>query len=361
MRNKEFDVLIAGAGPAGCATALALVAAGIEKIALVDRAEPAPFIPGESATPDLPELLTRLGLSDDVRHFGHDPYYGNLTAWGGAPRLALFGRRGNGWHLDRSAFERWLRAEACRRGVTLLCPAQPHAVERCAAGWHVEVSGFGGVRAKILVDAGGRRAPLARRLGAQRIRLDTLVALTLRLPGGAVRHLTGYSFVEAASDGWWYAAQVPSGGAVVMFMTDHDIALRYRRKSHFLESLRETALIGSRLVLGAPTAALQVHAAHAGYVQPGAGDRWLAVGDALLTLDPLTSSGLSGAFNDAFVAARAIGDMLNGKPADRAYAQRVSTAIERYRAQHAAYYALERRWPNSLFWSRRICRQIACA
>jgi hypothetical protein len=65
---------------------------------------------------------------------------------------------------------------------------------------------------------------------------------------------------------------------------------------------------------------------------------------------------LSGALNDAVAAAGAIVEMLNGNDAAAAYTQRASAALKRYLAGHAAYYGLERRWPEQSFWVRRSDR-----
>ncbi|NDY92835.1 FAD-dependent oxidoreductase, partial [Ideonella livida] len=46
-----WDVLIVGAGPAGCATALALRQAGVARVALLDLQAPAPAAPAAAPAP----------------------------------------------------------------------------------------------------------------------------------------------------------------------------------------------------------------------------------------------------------------------------------------------------------------------
>jgi len=353
--EAAFDVLILGAGPAGCATALALRARGVERVLLVDRAPPAALIPGESATPDIAPCLAKLGLDGGLAHPGARPYHGNLSAWGGPPALSLFGRRGRGWHLDRTVFELWLRREAVSRGVVLACPARLDAISAHPDGWNVTVEGLGDVHACVVVDAAGRRAPLATRLGAKRHKLDDLVALAARVPCMGHTGFEGFSFVESFADGWWYAAHIPSGEAVVMLMTDRDIAGSYRDARAFAQAWRDTAELSRRLP-PACRAAPRIFAAHGAFLGACAGERWIAVGDALMSFDPLASSGLSGAFNDAIAAADAILSMLSGDDPRAAYARRASAALTRYLAGHAAYYGLERRWPQRSFWTRRSSR-----
>jgi len=353
VREKEFDAAILGAGPAGCATALALQARGIERVLLVDRAPPAAFIPGESATPDIARLLGAFGLDCDLNRLGALVYFGNLSAWGGPPQLSLFGKRGTGWHLDRARFDSWLRHETASRGARLACPARLGAIARQDGGWDLALEGFDAARARVIVDAAGRRAPLATRVGAKRRKLDDLVALAVRVPCAARRGLAGYSFVESFADGWWYAAHVPPADAVVMLMTDRDIAQGYRDGASFVRAWRDTTELCRRLEAPERCVSPQIFAAHGGFLDRGAGEGWIAVGDALLSFDPLTSSGLSGAFNDAVAAAAAIEEMLNGGEPSAAYAHRAHAALKRYLREHAAYYGVERRWPTRSFWARR--------
>jgi flavin-dependent dehydrogenase len=71
-------------------------------------------------------------------------------------------------------------------------------------------------------------------------------------------------------------------------------------------------------------------------------------------LDPLTSSGISGALSDALAAAPAIAGMLDGDlAAARHYTQRANDSFRRYLAERRQHYALETRWAEWPFWQRR--------
>jgi flavin-dependent dehydrogenase len=83
-----------------------------------------------------------------------------------------------------------------------------------------------------------------------------------------------------------------------------------------------------------------------------AGENWLAVGDAAMSFDPLSSQGLASAI---LMGAKA-GEAIAGPNRDGA----IAAWAEDYRmlfAEHAdlrTYYArLERRWPHAVFWRRR--------
>ncbi|POA99407.1 FAD-binding monooxygenase [Chromobacterium sinusclupearum] len=354
MSAKRYDALIAGAGPAGCAVALALQRLGVETL-LADRPLAQPFRIGESATPDVAGLLQRLDMRIDFA--GHSPYHGNLALWGSdQPQLDhfLFRGRGHGWHLDRSAFDRMLQQEAMARGVAFLGQSGVDGVAPDEGGWKVQVRGIGEVRARVLVDAGGRRSPLAARLGVARHRLDRLQALACHVETAG--DLSGYSLVESSPHGWWYATALPDGRALLALMTDQDLA-REQRLDHagnFLAAWRATRLLAERLPPPLQASSLHAFAAHSGCVARAAGPNWICVGDALMGLDPLTSSGISGALSDALAAAPAIVGMLNGNlNAARHYAQRADDSFRRYLAERRQHYGLETRWTELPFWQRR--------
>jgi 2-polyprenyl-6-methoxyphenol hydroxylase-like FAD-dependent oxidoreductase len=171
----------------------------------------------------------------------------------------------------------------------------------------------------------------------------------------------GYSFVESVADGWWYAAHVPSGEVVAMLMTDSDIAAEYRDADSFTRAWRDARELNRRIPPPAEITSPRIFAAHSAISDQNIGEGWIAVGDALMALDPLTSSGLSGALNDAIAASAAIEIMLNGGDATHVYETRARTTLDRYLSGRAAYYALERRWPQNPFWARRTGGTVGSA
>ena len=358
--DEDCDVLILGAGLGGCATALALLRGGPCRVVLADRPRQAPFRIGESATPDVPRLLQRLGLDGDLGKQGHRPCHGTLSLWGGRREFDDFLRRGqgHGWHLDRAAFDAHLSRQAVAAGARLLEQSGLDDILPTAEGWRVTLTGHTPINARLVVDAAGRGSPLATRLGAKRRRLDELVALAAIAMPAADGSLTGRSMVEPAEYGWWYAAPLPDGRAIVTLMTDADLAreldfgdpIGFHRAWAAMDELK-------RLVpLPAKPVPLALFAAHSSFIDRAAGPGWLAVGDALIGFDPLTSSGMAGALDDALSAAETILAWMSGAPPAEpglAYGRRADSTIKRYLADRSRIYGLERRWPDSRFWQRR--------
>jgi 2-polyprenyl-6-methoxyphenol hydroxylase-like FAD-dependent oxidoreductase len=74
------------------------------------------------------------------------------------------------------------------------------------------------------------------------------------------------------------------------------------------------------------------------------GERWLAVGDAASTFQPLASAGVAKALWDGFRAPEALRDR-------REYEKDQRALFHTYMRQIQQHYALETRWPESDFWT----------
>jgi flavin-dependent dehydrogenase len=251
------------------------------------------------------------------------------------------------------------------RGACLISPARLDlAMPRPDGAWHLRLWHDGRAiehRTSFVVDASGRRAALASRLGMRRQRLDGMVALAARVPGTGST-LGMLSLIEATAEGWWYAAPLPGGTVVVSLMTDHDIAhaAGIARSDTFRSAWAATHELAYRVPppLRLP-ATVSIFPAHTQYAERAAGRGWLSVGDALLALDPLTSSGITGALDDACAAAATICTWLGSmRESDRieaasAHARRATSTLHRYLAERRKIYAAEQRWADRPFWRRR--------
>lgn len=354
------DVLIVGAGPAGAIAALNL--ASTHQVLLVDKLNaPLPRI-GEALPPAARRLLADMGLWDDFLQQGHAPCYGNRSLWNGVAAEHDFVRDpdGHGWHLDRARFECWLQQHAVNRGAALLPATTVASVAAIKDGWHVTVDTATerkAMHAKLLIDASGRAATLGRQLGAHRHHHDPLVCLWLS--GRDVQSsVDSRSQIEATEQGWWYTASLPGQRRVLAFHTDSDlpIARQLRSPAALIEAAMATTAISEQLA-GAGFVAdsdVALTAAHSATLQPGAGGRWCAVGDAGLSFDPLSSQGLFNAIYTGLAAAHACDRRLRGEAA--AFDDYTSDLrrIEAAYVRHLQFfYSQEKRWPDAAFWNRR--------
>jgi flavin-dependent dehydrogenase len=363
---REVDVLIVGAGPAGAVTAINL--APFRSVLLIERrAEIAPRI-GESLVPAARRLFADMGLLQSFLVEKHEPWYGNLFLWGNAQseeRDFLRDPDGPGWHLDRPSFEQWLRETAKDRGAQLLSPATLVGLARDDDRWQVLLKTANGpmtVKSRVIVDAGGRAAPVARKLGHSP-RVDSNLVCFWMSGHDSADGGRGLSYVEAVKDGWWYTAPVPRGRRVLAFHTDADLSSNHRARTRngILEQLAETKELARLLHRTGflPQAEVEVASAHSGTLEPVAGKGWLAVGDAALSFDPLSSQGLFNALFTGLMVAESAHNYLEGDQfAVSEYQQTIRNISAAYRQSLASFYAAETRWPEAPFWHRRQATTI---
>jgi flavin-dependent dehydrogenase len=358
----EADVVVAGAGPAGATLALNL--APFWRVLAVDRHAGAPRPVGESLAPAARRLLRDMRLWDAFLAEGHAPSHGSCSIWGGPAPIessALRDLDGPGWHLDRRRFDAWLRSVADARGAAVLRPADIKYITRTPAGWNLNLA-LGdrrmAVNTRFLVDAAGRGAPLARRLGARRVVADRLTCRWLHGYDRAGRQ-GGVGFVAAEAEGWWYTAPLSHNRRVLAFYTDADLpaAGAVRRDAAVLRRAERVPSLTE--VLGASGFVPDAEgggfcAAHSTTLEPSMGDGWVAIGDAALGFDPLSARGLFHALYTGLAAAEAIDRLLAGEiNALQAYQSQVAAVARTYRAELLGWYGLERRWTEQPFWRRR--------
>jgi len=347
-------VLVAGGGPAGAVAAMTLARAGRD-VLLVDAPEGEGLKAGESLPPAAEPLLRELGLMDGFVADDHLESSGTCAAWG-TPRPVdndfVLDPCGRGWHLDRRRFDRALKAAAAGAGAQLREGVRARVAGRRRGAWRVRLGDGEEIAVAALVDATGRGAGLSRHLGAHRERRDRLVALFAAVPAAAA-DVDTRTLVEAVPDGWWYTSLVPGGRRAAVLLTDADLVPSDgRTAAGFARALDSTEHVRSLVTAGA--AEPRSEPAHGSRLHPPCGDGWLAVGDAAVAFDPISSQGIATALYTGLVGAHALDAHLAGDPAALGrYAQRVATIAAAYERNRLAAYAAEWRWRERPFWARR--------
>jgi len=324
----DCDVLVIGAGPAGCGAARLLAAWG-HRVIVVDRPADEARALAESIPPSARKVLGALGMLTAIEDAGFPPWQGTLVWWSpvtpdAEPRAESFPAGVTGYQVVRRVFDRTLRALAVESGATLVRglardvvvpgvgPAgpgrdTPHAVVAADGGTRT-------VSASFVLDCSGRAGVVARQ-GLRRAESshhtvalvgvwrphDDSAATRAAWPPGDTRTL-----VAAAADGWAWSVPTPAGTRYVTAMVDPKrTALARGRASRevYLEALAgirplQPLLRPATLERGPWGADAALYSADR-FAGPG----YLLVGDAGCFIDPLSSFGVKKALASGWLAA----------------------------------------------------------
>ncbi|MBB4635043.1 NAD(P)/FAD-dependent oxidoreductase [Longimicrobium terrae] len=364
MTDGRFHAVVAGGGPAGAAAALALARGGRRVLLAEDRPRAA-FRIGEALAPAALPLLRDLGVLDRVLAAGHLPRHGNLSSWGSAALHAndfIFDPNGHGLSLDRARFDASLRDGAEAAGVRVQSGARVASAARDGSGWRVVLRSADGAVEEAacdwLVDATGRSAAIARQHGAARMHSDGLVAFYARFTPDRPGDRDARTMIESTPDGWWYTALVPGGERVVAWLTDADLAERTAMLAPegFVDRLLDSTHVAAALHAFDYTMTTRPRGADAGSARLDrfTGEGWIAVGDAALSFDPLSSQGMLTALYTGMRAGQALHAHLDGDAsALGAYAARLEEISRAYDENRCVFYGYEARWADHPFWTRR--------
>ncbi|AKQ69064.1 Tryptophan halogenase [Myxococcus hansupus] len=366
MSEATCDIAIIGGGPAGAAMAVALRdQAPFLSVTLIERTAYDTPRSGETLSPEVRLPLSRLGVWGSFLRDGHLASRGTASCWSRpepSTQDTHMSPWGSAWHLDRARFDERLSLEATRLGVQMLRLTTLLDSERLGKdGYRLHLSqrkaGATTLRARFVVDATGWKATFAMSQGARRRVRDRCIAVY-----GTFQRRTGEPFptealVESCPEGWWHSALLPNGRVAVALVGDGDSlhGLRWATPQPWMALLDQAPATQARLavcdfagesLVAAPILVGQLDAMH--------GERWVAVGDAACTQDPLSAQGVASAMDSALLAAGAVGQYLRGdSEALRDYEATLQRRFEDHLRLRGHAYREEQRWRDAPFWKNR--------
>ncbi|QUX97265.1 FAD-dependent oxidoreductase [Marinomonas sp. CT5] len=361
---ETYDAIIIGGGPAGAACALSLMLFHDKKVLLLERGDFTQQRIGEQVSHSIFDFLEYLDIPQEA--FGEGcftPNYGKESYWGSdveTHHFSLFTAQGKTYQLDRACFDETLLMTISERGGTIIPRCKQISIVQQEGHWQVQCvhpeQGKLHYQSEYLIDASGRQTKIGQSLGIERVVTDQLVGI-----GSFVEH-SGRIFeqqqkIESCEYGWWYMAGLSKDLAVVTCFTDIDIMKekQLNRQEVWNQCLAKTTAIGRSLQGGVSTQPkLWVKQANSQYYASDFPERFVAVGDAVASFDPISSMGIGFAMLSGCHGAYAL--MHKQETAVQSYLQDAMLTFNEYCETKWNFYKKEQRWTNHPFWRRRLVK-----
>ncbi len=296
------DVVIVGGGPAGSACAWKLRNSGLD-IMMLDKQK----FPRDKACSGwiTPGVLLELGVDAAEYAKGRvlQPIFGFRTCCMGGPTVETRYDHPVGYGVRRSEFDQYLVE---RSGVWLQDGEELTSLERTDGGWIINR----GLKAAVVVGAGGHFCPVAQHLGARPASEATVIAkeVELRLDEAALERCA----VESGMPELYFFPDMKGFGWCMRKGDYINVGLRRTERAHFsgyatlfLNLLRErhkipadfpSALEGQPYLVYGPATRCMV------------GDRVLLVGDAAGLAYEHSGEGIRPAIESGLLAAKTLLD-----------------------------------------------------
>tara|TARA_Y100000758_G_scaffold156350_1_gene110910 strand:- start:145 stop:1386 length:1242 start_codon:yes stop_codon:yes gene_type:complete len=322
MSTSTYDAIVVGGGPAGATTATLLAQHG-RQVLLLERESFPRYHIGESLMPHTWFTFERLGVLDWLTQSGsprkHSVQF--VSTSGKVSQPFYFFKTitedwASTWQIRRSDFDTMMLENAVATGVDVRQGVAVRDVVRegdRVVGVRADVPGGSEThRARVVVDATGRDALLAAKLGwkqrdpdLNKIAIFTYFTGALRDPGldeGA----TTVAYIP--DKGWFWYIPLMDDTVGVGVVAEHDYLYRETRdpEAIFRREAEDCRWIREHLAPGTHQGPMRVTGEFSYRATQAAGDGFCLVGDAFAFLDPVFSSGVYLALKSGELAADTI-------------------------------------------------------
>lgn len=312
--SDNYDVIVAGGGPAGASAAIHLARGGVRVLLLEQKKFPRPKLCGEFISPECWNHFERLGVDAVMKSAGpalleETVFYSSKGHHVTVPSTWFGGRSAFG--LSRAVMDEVLLRHAQNDGVTVMegaSIAEPVFESETVKGVRVKIDNHHKeYRAPLMLDATGRARILSRKTDSRNAKRPSLVAFKAHLRNTGVT--PGACEIYFYPGGYGGLSTVESGTSNLCFI----IAAEHVRRcdSDPNRVMREFVMTNPRAAhtLESATPASEWLSAsweRFGRQRPSPAPGLLAIGDSAAFIDPFTGSGMLMAFESGELAAQTI-------------------------------------------------------
>ena len=305
------DVVVVGGGPGGATVANLVAKEGLRTVLLERSSKPA-FRVGESLMPACYQTFEKLGVLDDMKR-SEFPVKGSVQFYSGDGRGATpFYFEDHDpdesswtWQVLRSSFDQMLLDKAASRGATIRRGCSVKSFIEAGGRltcfrFEYEQKSIRELTSRLVVDASGQRALLARQLG-------------LLQPDPTLRHAAYYTHYEGGlrdtgrdagatlilhtfdHKSWFWFIPLPENRVSVGVVGPVEYLARHGSgdpQAVFEQELQNCPALMPRLQEARQARPVLVIKDYSYRVSSMAGDGWVLVGDAGGFIDPIYSTGV---------------------------------------------------------------------
>lgn len=355
--TRELDLLVVGAGPAGSLCAALCAEQGLDTLLVHRPARRHPGLSHETLVPAAVELCARHGLAEMLLREGFLEPLRHGTVWGEdvlrwrAPD-PRHGSRGHGAKVAREVFDEHLREHALRRGAVIdeggRVVAQGDRIRLERADGTVEE-----LAPRVRVCAVGRTADA---FVPCDLREDLPATLAVTLPAVAPGDFADATVIEAVRAGWLWWIPRSDGTVELTLFCDREELASTGREALLCEALASARGPARTVNAGEVSPTREGSVATVAF-RRAHDERWLLIGDAASTIDPLSSQGLEKALSSGEHGALCARELLAGDVAPELVREHAwSFELGLYLAhldRTRATYASETRFTGEPFWRAR--------
>ncbi|MAY41160.1 MULTISPECIES: FAD-dependent oxidoreductase [unclassified Neptuniibacter] len=347
MLSDQREILILGGGPSGAAVALGLQKLGYKQITLVTESRP--FKAMEGISERVVDGLRGAGFKHAIENLPEPS--ARFVTWNGESNQANTEQL-----IDRVAFDNALMVDLAMQGIHVI-QGRIESVRSAEFGHEVSVDSCGQttyLSADFLVEARGRAAPSAK---LKRLRGAETVSL-LQYWQGAEQERS--SAVQSFENGWAWLASDGNGRRYLQLTFDvasTDLPEKSKLVGFCNEKLSKLSQAQPFLEGAEPTGELYARTSTPILCEEAVGLNWIRVGDAAMSVDPLSGNGIFQTLSSSLQAPAVINTLIT-KPAKARLAQqfhqlRITELFYRFARIGRDFYMMEKQWPTQPFWKTR--------